>query len=91
MPPSKSLPEVRSCGVLVTLGDPIDRFLLMRHKDRWDLPKGHVDPGESDMETALREMVEETGFRSMRLRSIRSFGSNINTKSAKPAAAANRS
>lgn len=62
MPPSKSLPEVRSCGVLVTLGDPIDRFLLMRHKDRWDLPKGHVDPGESDMETALREMVEETGI-----------------------------
>lgn len=62
MPPSKSLPEVRSCGVLVTLGDPIDRFLLMRHKDRWDLPKGHVDPGESDMEAALREMVEETGI-----------------------------
>ena len=44
------------------MGDPFERFLLMRHKDRWDLPKGHVDSGESDVETALREMVEETGI-----------------------------
>jgi len=34
----------------------------MEHKDRWDLPKGHVDPGETDMEAALRELEEETGF-----------------------------
>ncbi len=56
------LPEVRACGVLVVIGDPVERFLLMRHKDRWDLPKGHVEPGESDVEAALREMVEETGI-----------------------------
>ncbi len=30
---------------------------------RWDLPKGHVDPGETDERTtALRELVEETGI-----------------------------
>ena len=58
----ESLPQVRSCGVLVVVGDPIERFLLMRHKERWDLPKGHVDPGESDIECALREMWEETGI-----------------------------
>ncbi|MCH2209804.1 MAG: NUDIX domain-containing protein [Fuerstiella sp.] len=34
----------------------------MEHEDRWDLPKGHVDPGESDLECALRELEEETGF-----------------------------
>jgi len=34
----------------------------MEHEDRWDLPKGHVDPGETDMEAALRELEEETGF-----------------------------
>lgn len=34
----------------------------MKHHDRWDLPKGHVDPGETDMEAALRELEEETGF-----------------------------
>ena len=52
----------RSCGFLIVTGDPVDSFLLMEHKDRWDLPKGHVDPGESDMEAALRELEEETGF-----------------------------
>lgn len=35
----------------------------MEHKTRWDLPKGHVDPGESEMECALRELEEETGIK----------------------------
>ena len=34
----------------------------MRHADRWDLPKGHVDPGETEMQCALRELREETGI-----------------------------
>ena len=38
------------------------QFLLMRHPDRWDLPKGHCEPGESFSETALRETEEETGI-----------------------------
>lgn len=54
--------ELKSCGVLVTRGEPIEQFLLMRHADRWDLPKGHVDAGETDIECALRELVEETGI-----------------------------
>jgi 8-oxo-dGTP pyrophosphatase MutT (NUDIX family) len=56
------MPEAKSCGVLVVRGDPIREFLLMRHKDRWDLPKGHVDPGETEMQCALRELREETGI-----------------------------
>lgn len=39
-------------------------FLLMKHTKRWDLPKGHVDEGESNLECALRELEEETGIRS---------------------------
>lgn len=35
----------------------------MRHPDRWDLPKGHVDPGETNLECALRELEEETGIK----------------------------
>lgn len=54
--------DLRSCGVLVVRGEPIEQFLLMRHKDRWDLPKGHVDPGETDIQCALRELEEETGI-----------------------------
>ncbi len=56
------MPEIKSCGFLIYRDDPRRSFLLMRHPDRWDLPKGHVDPGESDLECALRELEEETGI-----------------------------
>jgi len=52
----------RSCGVLLVRGEPVREFLLMKHSNRWDLPKGHVDDGETDIECALREMEEETGI-----------------------------
>ena len=56
--------SLKSCGVLVfrRRGDRCE-FLLLRHADRWDLPKGHVDAGEGDVACALREMEEETGIR----------------------------
>jgi len=53
--------DVKSCGIIVFKRDPLE-FLLMRHPTRWDLPKGHVDPGETDLECALRELEEETGI-----------------------------
>jgi 8-oxo-dGTP pyrophosphatase MutT (NUDIX family) len=34
----------------------------MKHSDRWDLPKGHVESGEKDRACALRELGEETGI-----------------------------
>ena len=34
----------------------------MRHRDRWDLPKGHCEKDETFRETALRETEEETGI-----------------------------
>ncbi|MEQ9408385.1 MAG: NUDIX domain-containing protein [Fuerstiella sp.] len=55
--------EPRSCGFLIVKGDPVQSFLLMKHPTRWDIPKGHVDPGETDMECALRELDEETGIK----------------------------
>ena len=53
---------LKSCGFLIVRGNPIESFLLMKHPKRYDLPKGHVDPGESEMECALRELEEETGI-----------------------------
>ena len=56
------LPEIKSCGVLLFRSEPEESFLLMKHPHRWDLPKGHVDAGESETECALRELQEETGI-----------------------------
>ena len=64
---SRPTNKLKACGVLVArsdVGDPmrLREFLLMKHPTRWDLPKGHVDPGEEGTEivTALRELEEET-------------------------------
>ena len=34
----------------------------MKHKNRYDLPKGHINDSESELECALRELYEETGI-----------------------------
>lgn len=71
-------PDVKSCGVLVVKGEPWNSFLLMRHVDRWDLPKGHVDPGETEIETALRELEEETGLSEQEIELLPDFRYAIN-------------
>ena len=40
-----------------------DELLMIRLRERWDLPKGHVEAGESSREAALREVEEECGVR----------------------------
>jgi ADP-ribose pyrophosphatase YjhB (NUDIX family) len=39
----------------------------------WSLPKGHLDPGETALEAAKREILEESGVQELRL--IKSLGS----------------
>lgn len=53
---------IKSCGFLLYREHPSRSFLLMKHADRWDLPKGHVDPGETKIQAAYRELYEETGI-----------------------------
>ncbi len=54
----------KSCGALVFRNT--DRgleVLLLKHRaGHWDFPKGHVEKGESEQETALREVLEESGL-----------------------------
>ena len=45
------------------------KVLLLRHSSvssrgggHWDFPKGHIDDGETEIQTALRELEEETGI-----------------------------
>jgi len=53
------LPPDRSWGAVVV--DEKGRFLLVRHAsgNHWDSPKGHAEPDETPVETALREIREE--------------------------------
>jgi 8-oxo-dGTP pyrophosphatase MutT (NUDIX family) len=54
--------KVVSAGILLFRETPEKSFLLLRSKKRWDVPKGHVEKGESETEAALRELREETGI-----------------------------
>jgi len=33
-----------------------------KSKGNWDIPKGHIEPGEYPLEAAIRELLEETGI-----------------------------
>ncbi len=55
----------KSCGALVVRTFENKTYLLvLRHKysGNWSFPKGHVEKGESETQTALREVKEETGL-----------------------------
>jgi bis(5'-nucleosidyl)-tetraphosphatase len=50
-----------SAGAVVVRGDGADcRFLLLRAFNHWDFPKGMVEAGESPLDAAVREILEET-------------------------------
>lgn len=56
----------KSCGALVVR--PTEngyKLVLLRHRfgGHWSFPKGHVERGESERQTALREVREETGLK----------------------------
>jgi bis(5'-nucleosidyl)-tetraphosphatase len=46
--------------VIVSLMERKLKFLLLRAYRNWDFPKGIVEPGESPIDAALREVREET-------------------------------
>ena len=55
----------KSCGALVyritQSGQKELLFIKHRHGTHWSFPKGHMEEGESEVQTALREVKEETG------------------------------
>ena len=74
----------KSCGVVLFNGQ---KVLLLQYatgqkegdsdlQGHWDFPKGHVDKGETEIETAIRELEEETGIKKIIL--LKNFRKTIN-------------
>lgn len=61
---SEELLYEKSCGAVVCCqkGNDIKYLLVCEHGGYWVFPKGHMEEGESEHETALREVKEETGL-----------------------------
>jgi 8-oxo-dGTP pyrophosphatase MutT (NUDIX family) len=53
--------------------DGIKFLLLYRRGNYWNFPKGHFEPGERSIDTALRELEEETGIKKLELRIVPNF------------------
>ena len=51
---------IQAGGGLVKNGK--NEYLFIFRRGKWDLPKGKLDPGETILECALREVKEETGI-----------------------------
>ena len=71
--------EERSCGIIIfrrAFTNSVVEYLLLQASHgshHWTPPKGHVESGESDEETALRETREETGLEVHALHLARDF------------------
>lgn len=60
--------EERSAGAVVYRNTPGGRmYLLLQNAGRWDFPKGGVEKGESELQTVLREVQEETGLNDIKI------------------------
>ena len=56
--------QEKSCGAVVHRErDGVREYLIIRHNGgHWSFPKGHVEHGENEVQTATREIREETGL-----------------------------
>lgn len=61
----KKLPNVIAGGGKVINSK--SEILFIYRNDKWDLPKGKIEPKETIEETALREVEEETGVTDLKI------------------------
>ena len=57
--------KIKSCGFIVyKLDDEGQKYLLLHQtkSGTWSFPKGRMEAGEDELQTAMRELYEETGL-----------------------------
>ena|SRR3972149_7813944 len=67
------MPVEKSAGAIIFRRKGKKIYYLLLHypsninakKDYWDLPKGHIEKREKEIETARREVFEETGLKNI--------------------------
>ncbi|GHT42337.1 hypothetical protein FACS189437_10200 [Bacteroidia bacterium] len=61
-----------SCGGVVLDGRKVLLVQVknMKGKKIWTFPKGHIEPGETPRQAALREVEEETGYKAVIVRPV---------------------
>ncbi|WP_022947746.1 bis(5'-nucleosyl)-tetraphosphatase [Methylohalobius crimeensis] len=55
-------PHLAAGVAVVRFKDHTPQYLLLRAYRYWDFPKGLVEPGETPLQAAIREVKEETGL-----------------------------
>ncbi|MBN2067389.1 MAG: NUDIX domain-containing protein [Candidatus Diapherotrites archaeon] len=63
------MPKEKSVGAVVFIEQDDDLLFLLLHytAGHWGFPKGHVEPGETEEQTLLREVEEETGLKGVEI------------------------
>jgi ADP-ribose pyrophosphatase len=51
----------------------VKQFRLPAGKELWEIPAGRLDPGEKPLQTAKRELMEETGYTAKSWKKLASF------------------
>ncbi|MFS4469473.1 NUDIX hydrolase [Maribacter sp. 2210JD10-5] len=62
---TQEIPLIVAAGGVVT--NVKGKVLFIYRNDKWDLPKGKLDKGESIEDCAIREVMEETGVKELRI------------------------
>lgn len=72
----------KSCGAVVfTKIDNCIKYLVIQNLSGiYGFPKGHVEEGESETETALREVFEEVGVKVKLIKGFRTEDEHLNTQ-----------
>ena len=56
----EKIKKEKACGCIIIDGEKV--LLVQQNEGWWGFPKGHTEEGETEIETAIREVKEETNI-----------------------------